>query len=65
MPFDSIQIDLSLEKIYENGVQLLFDFYKLDRDGKKQKLAFGEKNLLCAQRDEEGKPIQQKFRINF
>ena len=42
MPFDRIAVKMSLGAIYECGVQLLFDYYKVNEDGSYMKLATGE-----------------------
>ncbi|RAL26962.1 type I polyketide synthase [Thermoflavimicrobium daqui] len=56
MPFDTIEVEMSLAKRYEYGVKLFFEYYKLASDGQKQKLAFGEQDIVWIKRDENGKP---------
>ncbi len=57
MPFDTIEVQMSLLKRYQYGAKLLFEYYKLDADGQKQKLAFGEQDILWVKRDQQGNPI--------
>jgi enediyne polyketide synthase len=57
MPFDTIEVQMSLLKRYQYGAKLLFEYYKLDENGQKQKLAFGEQDILWIKRDEQGNPI--------
>ncbi|MFC7441755.1 SDR family NAD(P)-dependent oxidoreductase [Laceyella putida] len=57
MPFDTIEVQMSLAKRYEYGVNLFFEYYKLDTDGQKQKIAYGEQEIVWIKRDERGHPV--------
>jgi hypothetical protein len=41
MPFDRIFVSMSLEVLYECGVSLFFEYFRLEQGGKKSKLATG------------------------
>ncbi|UXI69474.1 SDR family NAD(P)-dependent oxidoreductase [Tahibacter amnicola] len=41
MPFDDIEVVMGLEGLFENGVRLHFDFYRVGAGGDRAKLAFG------------------------
>ena len=42
MPFDQIEVVMALEGLYQRGIQLHFDFYKVALDEPRIKLAYGE-----------------------
>jgi acyl-CoA thioesterase FadM len=42
MPFERVMIKMSLGRVHEKGVQMLFEYYRLTADGRQEKLAFGE-----------------------
>ncbi|SFJ80464.1 type I polyketide synthase [Thermoflavimicrobium dichotomicum] len=56
VPFDTIQVEMSLSKRYEYGAKLFFEYYKLGPDGNRQKLAYGEQDIIWVKRDEYGNP---------
>jgi enediyne polyketide synthase len=41
MPYDNIEVVMALQGLYESAVQLHFDYYKVEADGKRTKLAYG------------------------
>lgn len=41
MPFDTIDVRMYLHAIYEYGIELRFDFFRIDTDGHVEKLATG------------------------
>jgi len=49
MPFDRIAITMKLQKVYECGVSLFFEYFKVDPYGEKQKLAYGSHTLAWVQ----------------
>lgn len=49
MPFDRIAITMKLQKLYECGVSLFFEYFKVDPYGEKQKLAYGSHTLAWVQ----------------
>jgi enediyne polyketide synthase len=52
MPFDTILVKMFLEKIYENGMDLNFEFYKEQKSQKIQKLAFARQRIVWSKRIE-------------
>jgi acyl-CoA thioesterase FadM len=46
MPFEDIEVVMSLEALHEHGVTFGFDYFRVQPDGTKQKLAFGEQECL-------------------
>jgi acyl-CoA thioesterase FadM len=57
MPFEEIEVNMYLEKRYENGVKLYFEYFSLN-DGGKRKLAYGNNTVIWASRkDEKSQPI--------
>lgn len=54
MPFDSILVTLSLKAVYEQAVDLQFEFYKLGSDGHKEKLATAEHQAIWTRQDKNG-----------
>lgn len=57
MPFDDIQVTMGLNTLTENGMELAFEFFKLSRDGSKEKLASGTHELVWTRRDANGDNI--------
>ncbi|MFC1462228.1 acyl-CoA thioesterase [Verrucomicrobiota bacterium] len=66
MPFDRIQVAMSLRAVYGNGVSLSFEYFRQDPDGKKQKLAFGEHDAVWRKPGDGGNlvpaPLPEKIR---
>ena len=42
MPFDSIEVHMSVKAMYEGALDLWFDYYRVDMTGTREKLAVGE-----------------------
>lgn len=42
MPFDRIQVRMYGSRVHEKGIRLYFDYFKLEADGGRVKIAFGE-----------------------
>lgn len=65
MPFDTIYVTMYLKSLYRAGVDLYFEFFKLESDGQKTKLAFGEHRAVWMQRDNNGRsmptPLPEPF----
>jgi acyl-CoA thioesterase FadM/3-hydroxymyristoyl/3-hydroxydecanoyl-(acyl carrier protein) dehydratase len=58
MPFDRLRVRMSARALYECGADLEFEFLRVDRDGREEKLAIGEQDLVWARRvDRELRPI--------
>lgn len=55
LPFDQIQVNMSLRAVYENSVSLAFEYFRLTPYGKKQKLAVGEHEAAWFSLSQEGK----------
>ena len=51
MPFDRIAITMKLLKLYECGLSLFFEYFKVDPYGGRQKLAYGSQTLAWVQVD--------------
>ncbi|TCW40538.1 acyl transferase domain-containing protein [Laceyella sacchari] len=56
MPFDTIEVHMSLVKRYQSGLSLFFEYYRLDENGQRHKLAYGEQEIAWMTRDELGNP---------
>ncbi|MGD0960312.1 MAG: SDR family NAD(P)-dependent oxidoreductase [Methylomonas sp.] len=41
MPFDTLDARMYLNAVYENGIELRFDFFRINADGSREKLAVG------------------------
>jgi len=52
MPFDRIYVTMSLQAVHENGVSLYFEYFRLNADGEKEKLAFGKHDAVWTKRVE-------------
>lgn len=46
MPFEKMQVTMSLRKVYSNGIDLAFEYFRLTSDGNKQKIAIGEHSVI-------------------
>lgn len=58
MPFDRVRVCMSVKALYECGADLEFEFLRVDRDGREEKLAIGEQDLVWARRvDRELRPV--------
>jgi enediyne polyketide synthase len=56
VPFDQIEVQMSLIRRYEYGVTLFFEFFRVDSQHQRQKLAYGEQDIIWINRDEQGIP---------
>jgi len=45
-PFDQILIEMFVERVFENGIELYFEFHKVRDDKKIQKLAYAKQQVL-------------------
>ena len=57
MPFDQIQVTMSLRAAHEHGVSLAFEYFRLTPDGSRQKIAIGEHDAVWLTRKEAGKTV--------
>ena len=66
MPFDRIYVTMSLRAVYECGVSLYFEYFHLNDNGEKQKLAYGEHDAVWTKRvagdNFVSAPLPQKIR---
>ncbi|MGC0366320.1 acyl-CoA thioesterase FadM [Rhodococcus sp. 27YEA15] len=46
MPFDTVHVTMSLAALYEKGMDLEFEYYKVNGDGSRQKLAIGRQQAI-------------------
>ncbi|NJK85445.1 MAG: hypothetical protein HC906_05240 [Bacteroidales bacterium] len=57
MPFETIEVDMYLKDLYDNGMKLFFEYYSME-GRERRKLAYGHNILLWAKRaDENSIPI--------
>ncbi len=61
MPFDKIIVSMALKKLKTFSAVFYFEYFRLEADGKRIKLAFGEQNAIWVIRDSQGKPIPSPF----
>lgn len=59
MPFDKIKVTMSLGALYECGMSLFFDYFRLRPNGERQKLAFGQQNVIWVTRQDNNKIVPQ------
>lgn len=45
-PFDQILIEMFVNRVFEKGIEMHFEFYKIKNDKKVQKLAYGKQQIL-------------------
>jgi enediyne polyketide synthase len=45
MPFDRISVTMKLSRLYQCGIELFFEYFKVEPDGNKLKLAYGVHTL--------------------
>ena len=51
LPFDRVSIEMKLNRVFECGIELYFEYFKLRPDGEKIKLAYGDHTLAWVQID--------------
>jgi enediyne polyketide synthase len=52
MPFENIEVVMSLEALYDNGVTFGFDYFRVQPDSTKQKLAVGQQECVWLTKQE-------------
>jgi enediyne polyketide synthase len=63
MPFDRIEVVMGLKSLFDHGLRLHFDFFRLTEDGQRQKLAHGECEAAWVQRGGDlPSPIPARYR---
>lgn len=53
LPFEPIQVVMSLNKIYERGLELTFEYFKLMAKQERQKIAVGKQTIIWLSRQTE------------
>ncbi|MGH7171613.1 MAG: hypothetical protein ACRELG_15160, partial [Gemmataceae bacterium] len=61
MPFDRIQVVMSIRSIRTCGAVLGFEYYRLEPDGRRQKLSVGTHEVAWVRRDADGVPHSAAF----
>lgn len=61
MPFDVIHITMALSGLYENGVELYFEFFREDADGTRTKVAYGDHRAVWMARDARGRSVAKSL----
>ena len=61
MPFDRIVVTMALKELKTFSATFYFEYFRLEPDGARIKLAVGEHLAVWVKRDEQGKPIPAPF----
>lgn len=61
MPFDRIVVTMALKTLGRFSAVFHFDYYRLDPDNARTKLAVGRQHAIWVERDESGAPIPRTF----
>jgi phytoene dehydrogenase-like protein/acyl-CoA thioesterase FadM len=61
MPFDRILVRMYKKAVYERAVWLYTDYYRLDQDGKRHKLGYGEHKAVWYAPTQEGRWLPAKL----
>jgi acyl-CoA thioesterase FadM len=61
MPFEKIGVSMALKQLKESMAVLYFEYFRVDPDGSRQKLAFGEQKAVWVNRDNDGRPHPAAF----
>lgn len=59
MPFDRIVVTMQIHKIWRRGLNLYFEYFKLEPSGDRIKIAYGHNTLAWCSIDESDKYITQ------
>lgn len=60
-PFDRIYVTMSLHAMYECGISLSFEYFRLTPNGDRQKLAIGEHDVAWLTREEGKSPVSNSL----
>ncbi len=60
-PFDKILVTMSLKYLYEQAVKFHFEYFQVDPAGKKEKIAFGDNEVLWVEHNNLGEVIQKNL----
>ncbi|MFA5880150.1 MAG: SDR family NAD(P)-dependent oxidoreductase, partial [Candidatus Margulisiibacteriota bacterium] len=55
MPFDKIQITLSIVSLFKNGIELHYEYFRLNNNRQQEKLAIGTQMLVWSKKQRENK----------
>ena len=61
MPFDTVLVQMFIDKVFEHGAELIFEFYLLKNKKVEKKLAVGRHKICLVKWDANSKPIPQKL----
>lgn len=61
MPFDVIFVTMALKSLTKYTVTFYFEYFKIERNGSKTKLAFGVQDNVWIMRDSSGNPVPTEF----
>ncbi|MBW2737260.1 MAG: SDR family NAD(P)-dependent oxidoreductase [Deltaproteobacteria bacterium] len=61
MPFDRIMVTMALRELKRQSAIFYFEYFLMDANNKRVKLAFGEQNAVWVKRDPDGKPVPAPF----
>ncbi len=61
MPFDRISVSMKLRRVYECGIDLYFEYFKMESSAKKVKLAHADHTVAWVRIDRADNYIPQKF----
>ena len=57
MPFDRVEVSMSVRKVYKKGAEIYFSYYRLLNNGAKEKLAVGMQKIVWTKKDREGNTV--------
>lgn len=63
MPFDRIFVTMALKKLNVCSAVFYFEYFRIGRDEKRTKLAFGEQHAVWVIRDDKGNPVPAPFPV--
>jgi acyl-CoA thioesterase FadM len=61
MPFDTVIVQMFIDKVYEHGAELYFEFYLLDNKKIDKKLAVARHKVCLVKWDTNSEPVPQKL----
>jgi enediyne polyketide synthase len=61
MPFDRVSVTMKLSRVYECGMDLYFEYFKIDNYGRKEKLAYGVHTLAWVRVDDSDSYVPEKL----
>ncbi len=65
MPFDRIVVRMHRKAVFERGVELYLDYFRVNPDGKHQKLGYGEHRAIWHAPDKEGAWRPAELPVSF